>query len=115
MSAKTSSNGLKKTNITNKFAGIIDWKVTIKYIQPFRKKIWNKKNNNLRKTTTRKGQDYTLICGLSGQYIKENHETIVAHMSHHLTPSLWDYRSIYERGALLAKNVLFSIGFNRQQ
>ena len=110
MSAKTSSNGLKKTNITSKFAGIIDWKVTIKYIQPFRKKIWNKKNNNLRKTTTRKGQDYTLICRLSGQYIKENHETIVAHMSHHLTPSLWDYRSIYERGCSIGQKRSF---FNR--
>ena len=46
------------------------------------------KKKNLRKTTTRKGQEYTLICRLSGQYIKENHETIVAHMSHHLIPSL---------------------------
>lgn len=57
MSAKTSSNGLKKTNITIKFAGIIDWKVTMKYIQPFKKKYGTKKKKIWEKQQPEKGKN----------------------------------------------------------
>lgn len=46
------------------------------------------KNVNLRKTTIGQGRNYTSVCLLNYPYFKENHETIIVHMSDHLTSSL---------------------------
>ena len=56
MSAKTRSNALKKTNITIRFAGISGWKVTMKYIKPFRKKMEQKKMTIWEKQQPEKGK-----------------------------------------------------------